>query len=104
MHVLYIRKSSTFDQIISGSKSIEVRKQSKYLQGLKPHTFIMFVNGKRVYIKYITSIRLYDSLIKLLELNNLSDINNSLLSIPNSLTYYQQYYKNITGSFYAIYF
>ena len=104
MYILYIRNSNTFDQIISGSKSIEIRKQSKYIQGLKPYTFIMFVHEKRVCIKYVTSIRIYDSLLNLLKMNILFDINNSLLSIPNSLIYYQQYYKNIAGNFYAIYF
>jgi len=103
MYILSIKNSDTFDQIISGSKSVEVRKQSKYINCLKPNTFIMFKHQKNYCIKYITFIKIYDSLFQLLEHNILLYINKNLTSISNTLVYYEQYYKNTEGKFYAVY-
>jgi ASC-1-like (ASCH) protein len=103
MYILYIKNIDTFNQIKSGIKNIEVRKQSNFIDSLKSDTFIMFVHNQNYCIKYIISIKLYNSLEKLLELNILSEINSTFISLSNCLIYYQQYYKNITGNFYAIY-
>lgn len=101
---LYI-KNQPFLYIKDNIKTIEVRQYKGFIKTLKENQNINLVNKNQTILKTILKIKQYNNLKQLLENTKLNNINPNLLTISQSLTYYQQYYSldKLNSSFVAIY-
>tara|TARA_Y100000389_G_C17258290_1_gene411674 strand:+ start:329 stop:649 length:321 start_codon:yes stop_codon:yes gene_type:complete len=101
---LYI-KNQPFLYIKDNIKTIEVRQYKGFIKTLKENQNINLVNKNQTIQKTILKIKQYNNLRQLLENTKLNNINPNLLTISQSLTYYQQYYSldKLNSSFVAIY-
>jgi len=101
---LYI-KNQPFLYIKDNIKTIEVRQYKGFIKTLKENQNINLVNKNQTIQKTILKIKQYNNLRQLLENTKLNNINPNLLTISQSLTYYQQYYSldKLNTSFVAIY-
>ncbi len=101
---LYI-KNQPFLYIKDNIKTIEIRQYKGFIKTLKENQNINLVNKNQTIQKTILKIIQYNNLRQLLENTKLNNINPNLLTISQSLTYYQQYYSldKLNSSFVAIY-
>ena len=110
MKTLFIKNLDTFKQINSGTKTIEIRKKSSFMDDIQLNNSICFCHGKEICIVKIVGIRTYpsfDSLIDNAIRHGLSArINSNITNKNNARLHYANYYNStdFSNSFIAIEF
>ena len=106
MKTIYIRNRDTYDQIVCGVKTIEIRKKSKFISSFCVDDCFVFKCTNNTINCKITKIKHFDNFDDMInhhiDTNDLVKINNNIKVKKDIVKHYSSYYRTLNVCFYMI--
>lgn len=110
MKTIFIKNPDTFNQIKNGTKTIEIRKKTPFIDDLHLNNLICFKYRQEICIAKIIKINRYSSLNTLIgdviKHSLLKRVNSNITNKNNAISHYTAYYglDDLNNSFISIEF